>query len=230
VAAPESFPIHLIPQLTETVLAKYGPKALQYDATFDRHLRKLRTALQRQMAEMTLAVVRHFPPGTRISAPRGGLTIWVQLGKEVDSLELFRQALQAGIAVLPGVICANTDAYRNCIRLSCGLPFDDVLDRGAQRLGKIIVSSKPNDLAGGGIEGAGRGKKVARSHWLMKRDDELILITPLISQWALNRFSGHANRSLVRLLKKLLLSAANPFKFRINSGYLLFHFSFFIGG
>jgi DNA-binding transcriptional MocR family regulator len=147
------------PTLTQEVLYRYLNQG-----TFDRHLRKLRTALQRQMAEMTLAVARHFPPGTRISAPRGGLTIWVQLGKEVDSLELFRQALQAGIAVLPGVICANTDAYRNCIRLSCGLPFDDVLDRGAQRLGKIIVSSKPNDLAGGGIEGAGRGKKVARSH------------------------------------------------------------------
>jgi DNA-binding transcriptional MocR family regulator len=133
------------PTLTQEVLYRYLNQG-----TFDRHLRKLRTALQRQMAEMTLAVARHFPPGTRISAPRGGLTIWVQLDKEVDSLELFRQALQAGIAVLPGVICANTDAYRNCIRLSCGLPFDDALDRGVQRLGKIIVSSKPNALAGGG--------------------------------------------------------------------------------
>jgi 2-aminoadipate transaminase len=33
IPAPESFPIQLIPQLTETVLAKYGPTALQYDAT-----------------------------------------------------------------------------------------------------------------------------------------------------------------------------------------------------
>lgn len=121
------------PTLTQEVLSRY-----LHQGNFDRHLRRLRTTLQRQMADMTLAVARYFPEGTRISAPQGGLTIWVQLKEEIDSLELFRRALKANIAVLPGVICANTDAYRHCIRISCGLPYDAVLDRGIRRLADIV--------------------------------------------------------------------------------------------
>jgi DNA-binding transcriptional MocR family regulator len=95
------------PTITQEVMSRYLRRG-----DFDRHLRGLRTALKRRMADMTLGVARHFPPGTRISAPQGGLTVWVQLAPATDSLELFRRALAAGIAVLPGVICANTDAYR----------------------------------------------------------------------------------------------------------------------
>jgi DNA-binding transcriptional MocR family regulator len=122
------------PTLTQEILARYLKSG-----HFDRHLRRLRTALQRQMADMTLAVARYFPKNTRISTPKGGLTIWVQLTDSIDSLELFRQALAAKIAVLPGIICANTDSYRHCIRLSCGLPFDETLDRGVRTLAAICV-------------------------------------------------------------------------------------------
>lgn len=121
------------PTITQEVLSRYLLKG-----NFDRHLRRLRTALQQQMADMSLAVARHFPKGTRISAPQGGLTIWVQLDEKIDSLELFRRALKSGIAVLPGIICANTDAYRHCIRISCGLPYDAKLDRGVRRLAQMI--------------------------------------------------------------------------------------------
>jgi DNA-binding transcriptional MocR family regulator len=120
------------PTLTQEILARYLK-----NGHFDRHLRRLRTTLQRQMADMTLAVARYFPKDTRVSTPKGGLTIWVQLKDSVDSLELFRKALAAKIAVLPGIICANTDSYRHCIRISCGLPFDEALDRGVRTLAAI---------------------------------------------------------------------------------------------
>ncbi|MDA8141398.1 MAG: PLP-dependent aminotransferase family protein [Desulfobacteraceae bacterium] len=123
------------PTLTQEVLSQYMQKG-----NFDRHLRKLRTTLQRQMADMTLAIARYFPEGTRMSTPQGGLTLWVQLKEGVDSLELFRRALEAKIAVFPGVICANSDAYRHCIRISCGLPYDHRLDQGLQTLARIVRS------------------------------------------------------------------------------------------
>ncbi len=121
------------PPLTQEVLSRYLA-----NGNFDRHLRRLRITLQRQMTDLILAVARYFPAGTRISAPQGGLTIWVELHKMTDSLELFRRALAAGITVLPGIICANTTAYRHCIRISCGQPYNDVLDRGLRTLADII--------------------------------------------------------------------------------------------
>ena len=49
---------------------------------FDRHLRGLRTALKNQITNTALAIARHFPDGTRITAPQGGLTLWVELNKK----------------------------------------------------------------------------------------------------------------------------------------------------
>jgi DNA-binding transcriptional MocR family regulator len=125
---------------------------------YDRHLRRLRTNLKNQVANTALAVARYFPPGTMISAPRGGLTLWVQMDARVDSLKLFRRCLENKIAVMPGIICANGDAYKNCIRLSCGMPYTDRIDQGLQTLAAIARQlirqvgarkSTTNRIAGG---------------------------------------------------------------------------------
>ena len=120
------------PALNQWLVARYLTTG-----QYDRHLRRLRTHLKNQVANTALAVARYFPKGTMISAPQGGLTLWVQMAPRVDSLELFRRCLENKIAVMPGIICASGDAYKNCIRLSCGMPFNDRIDRGLQTLATI---------------------------------------------------------------------------------------------
>jgi DNA-binding transcriptional MocR family regulator len=121
------------PTLTQSVLDQYMRSGL-----YDRNLRSLRTHLKNQVSNTALAVARYFPDGTKISAPRGGLCLWVQLAKPVDSLELFRRALELKIAVLPGIICATTKMYNNCIRISCGMPWSEELDNGIETLAGLI--------------------------------------------------------------------------------------------
>jgi DNA-binding transcriptional MocR family regulator len=106
--------------------------------SFDRHLRKLRNCLKHQISNTAQAIARYFPSNTKISAPQGGLALWVQLGDRVDSLEVFRRALAAKIAVMPGIMCASGDAYNNCIRICCGMPYNDRIEQGIETLGKII--------------------------------------------------------------------------------------------
>ncbi len=121
------------PTLNQYVLYRYLKSG-----HFDRHLRKLRTVLQGQMMRTSLAIARYFPDDTRLSTPAGGVTLWVQLRRGLDSLELFRRALAANIAVLPGVICANSDAYRHCIRISCGFPFNRRVEEGIKKLAELV--------------------------------------------------------------------------------------------
>jgi DNA-binding transcriptional MocR family regulator len=120
------------PSLTQHLVSRY-----LRGGGFDRHLRRLRTALHNHMTTMTLAIARHFPAETKISAPRGGLTLWVQLPGAVDSLELFRRALEANIAVLPGVICSNDRMYQDCVRLSYGQPWSAAIDEGLRKLAAL---------------------------------------------------------------------------------------------
>jgi DNA-binding transcriptional MocR family regulator len=58
----------------------------------------------------------------------------------VDSLELFRSALEKKIAVMPGIIFASGDSFKNCIRISCGMPYSDRIDQGLQTLAGIVRS------------------------------------------------------------------------------------------
>ena len=108
------------------------------NGNYDRHLRRLRTHLKNQVSNTALAVSRYFPDGTKISAPQGGLALWVQLDDKVDSLKLFRGAIAQRIAVLPGVMCASGTIFNNCIRISCGMPYTDAIDLGLKTLASII--------------------------------------------------------------------------------------------
>jgi DNA-binding transcriptional MocR family regulator len=105
---------------------------------YDRHLRKLRNALKNQASNTALAVARHFPEGTRITAPRGGLTLWLELDPQVDSMQVFHAARKRKIAILPGIMCSTTKQYKNFIRISCGFRWSEQLERGIATLGEIV--------------------------------------------------------------------------------------------
>ena len=112
---------------------------------YDRHLRRLRMALQTQVSNAALAIGRHFPPGTRLTRPAGGLLLWVELPEPADSLRIFNAARREGITFLPGVInSADPDRYRNCLRISCAQPWSDDHERAMATLGRLIEA----DVAG----------------------------------------------------------------------------------
>jgi len=109
---------------------------------YDRHLRRLRTALKNQISNMALAIARHFPQGTRITAPKGGLTLWVELNPDIDGLEVYREARKRKISIFPGIICSTTGRYRNFIRISCGYPWSEEIEKGILVLAEIIAEMR----------------------------------------------------------------------------------------
>ncbi|BBO83635.1 GntR family transcriptional regulator [Desulfosarcina ovata subsp. sediminis] len=122
------------PTLNQQLVAQF----LKEDA-FDRHLRRLRTALKNQITNMALAIARYFPEGTRITAPQGGLTLWVELDRRVDGLKVFHEARKQKISIFPGAICSTTANYGNCIRINCGYPWSEKIEAGVRTLAGIIA-------------------------------------------------------------------------------------------
>ncbi len=105
---------------------------------FDRHLRKIRNALKNQVSTVSLAIARHFPAGTEITAPKGGLLLWVQLDESVDSLKIYHKAAKQSVSILPGSLFSSSGKYNNCIRLSCGYPWSEKVEKGLGTLAGII--------------------------------------------------------------------------------------------
>ena len=104
---------------------------------YDRYLRKLRRVLMTQVQQMSNAVGRYFPGGTKVTRPQGGYVLWVELPRSVDSIELHRRALQQKISIAPGPIFSAKQKYKNFIRLSCGLPWSEKIDRAVQTLAEL---------------------------------------------------------------------------------------------
>ena len=84
------------------------------------------------------AVIRHFPPGTLCSVPRGGFFIWVELPGNVDSYELFKLAVNEGISFSPGRLYSRTSTYSHCLRLSCSVDDDAVVENAIRELAWLV--------------------------------------------------------------------------------------------
>lgn len=70
--------------------------------------------------------------------------LWVQLPGNVDSLELYSLALQAGITLTPGYLFSPTNQFSNFIRLNAAA-WSYPIERALGKLGDMIM-----ELAGSG--------------------------------------------------------------------------------
>ncbi|MEZ5551199.1 MAG: PLP-dependent aminotransferase family protein [Pseudomonadales bacterium] len=126
------------PALLQRVLARFLETG-----GYDRYLRQLREQLIVDRDRYRDAIIRHFPEGTRVSNPEGGVVLWVQLPETVDSMDLFRHALAEKIGIAPGLIFSAKGDYRNYVRLTMGAGWDGHIEDALHRLGKLLVSRKP---------------------------------------------------------------------------------------
>ena len=107
---------------------------------YDRHLRRLRHALEMQQGAMLASAARHFPAGTRVTQPTGGYFLWFEFPERVDSLRLFHLALAQGISLAPGPIFSASQGFGHCARLNHGHPWSADHERAMEVLGRILHS------------------------------------------------------------------------------------------
>ncbi len=105
---------------------------------YEQHLRRLRSALKKQVVRTAVAIQKHFPPETRLAMPDGGTLLWVQLPPQADGLKVYQKALDHRIAIIPGVVCSNSGQFKNFIQISCGAPHTPKVEKGIAKLGRII--------------------------------------------------------------------------------------------
>ena len=106
---------------------------------YDRHLRRLRAAVAGNVERYREAIATQFPDGTRVSAPRGGFVLWVELPPGVDALALHEQALRRRIVVAPGPLFSARQRFANFVRISAGTPWSDRVADGIRTLARLIA-------------------------------------------------------------------------------------------
>jgi DNA-binding transcriptional MocR family regulator len=107
---------------------------------YDHHLRAIRREYAYNVELLSQAVTRYFPAETRVSRPSGGFVLWVQLPEQVDSLELYTQALQEEITITPGYLFSPTNQFYNFIRLNAAT-WTYPIERAVEKLGGMVNRS-----------------------------------------------------------------------------------------
>lgn len=106
---------------------------------YDHHLRHLRKEYARNMSLLSQAITRYFPPETRITRPGGGFVLWVQLPEDVDSMDVYKLALEHNITITPGYLFSPTNQFSNFIRLNAA-SWTYPIERAVEKLGEIVGS------------------------------------------------------------------------------------------
>lgn len=103
---------------------------------YDAHLRSIRKTYAVKVARMSEAVGEFFPKGTRVTRPKGGFNLWVELPEKADSMKLYVRAEKKGISIAPGTVFSTSSQFKNCLRLNAALWSDDKI-WSIKELGKI---------------------------------------------------------------------------------------------
>jgi DNA-binding transcriptional MocR family regulator len=120
------------PTLQQRVLARYYASG-----GYDRFLTRLRRDLAQTAERFLDAIAAHFPEGTRVTPPAGGMALWIELPAPVDAMALFRDALASRIGIMPGLVFSAKADYRHYIRLSFGVGWTHDVERALRRLGAL---------------------------------------------------------------------------------------------
>lgn len=127
--------IHVVanPTLPQLVLADILNTGL-----YDRHLRLARETYRQRSLELRDLLTRHFPAGTRVSQPQGGLVSWIELPEAINTTQLYHTAHNEGILFAPGEIFSASGQYRHSMRLSFAQGWSKERIQQLTRLGEII--------------------------------------------------------------------------------------------
>ncbi|NII28543.1 PLP-dependent aminotransferase family protein [Pseudoflavitalea sp. X16] len=129
--------LKLVHAISSSTLIQEAVANFLKSGRYENHLHKLRQTLHSNYQHYIQAIAEYFPEGTKTSRPQGGLALWVEFNKTVNTTELFDKALKQKISIAPGRMFTLQDQFENCMRLSIGFPWSEEVKHKLKLLGRL---------------------------------------------------------------------------------------------
>jgi DNA-binding transcriptional MocR family regulator len=137
----EVMKIKLFHTLSSTPITHEATGSFLETGRYEAHLRKLRKILYTNYLQYVRVIGESFPDGTKISRPQGGLSLWVELPKAIDTIELYNSAFSKKITFSPGSMFTLQKQFGNCMRLSYGLEWNEKTENGLKSLARLAKTA-----------------------------------------------------------------------------------------
>lgn len=109
---------------------------------YDRHLKILRKKLIFNCERMRALVAESFPKEVCISEPKGGSVLWLRCRSHIKTRELFDLAIAQGVSFAPGEIFSPSGKYKNYMRISYGVQWNEKVEQAVKTLGQLVSDYK----------------------------------------------------------------------------------------
>jgi 2-aminoadipate transaminase len=104
----------------------------------DAHIERIKAFYKERRDVMLHAIEEHFPPDAHYTRPGGGLFVWAELPRHIDTRELLLDAIQDKVAFVPGQGFHPDASGTNTMRLNFSNVPPEQLREGIRRLGHAI--------------------------------------------------------------------------------------------
>ena len=104
----------------------------------ERHVERLRASYRERRDAMLAALRRTMPASVTWTQPSGGMFLWLTLPVVLDSGELLRAAVAAGVSFVPGTAFHADGGGANSMRLNFTSSSLEEITRGVRILSRLI--------------------------------------------------------------------------------------------
>ena len=111
------------------------------DNFLDQHIPVIRDLYHKRRDLMMEMIDEMFPAGVTYVRPKGGLFLWIQAPKEIDTQKLFPLAVEKEVAYVPGGPFHPNGGGQNTMRLNFSFATEDEIRIGITRLGEVLKAA-----------------------------------------------------------------------------------------
>jgi 2-aminoadipate transaminase len=124
--------------LNTATFNQYVAYEVAKDGFIDRYVPTIRKVYHERRDVMMDALAEHMPEGIKWTHPEGGLFIWLTVPNKLDTVELFKEAVEQKVAFVPGESFYATGGGRNTMRLNFSYCPPEKINEGIARLGNAV--------------------------------------------------------------------------------------------
>ena len=111
------------------------------DNFLDKHIPVIRALYHKRRDLMMEMIDEMFPAEVTYVRPKGGLFLWIEAPKEIDTQKLFPLAVEKKVAYVPGGPFHPNGGGQNTMRLNFSFATEDEIRTGITRLGEVLKAA-----------------------------------------------------------------------------------------
>jgi aspartate/methionine/tyrosine aminotransferase len=102
------------------------------NGNLETHLDIIRKSYREKMDSMFVALEKYLPKEVKWTHPVGGMFIWVELPESIDTMDMFKRAIDKLVAYVPGTAFYPNGKGNNMMRLNFSKPSLENIDEGIE--------------------------------------------------------------------------------------------------